>query len=471
MRLLYGLPFVLLTAGLIAMHRAGREGMFMDGLFYAALGRGAADGGHWIVPHLSPQMFQTFFDHPPTYFIYEGGLFSVFGASWVTARLSILPFVLGCFALVWVLVKPAAGRRAAFGAGLMLLACIPFMKWARFPNLDIPLALFGGLALWQAHRALDGGRPRSWLLAGLFFGLALLMKGWFALFVPLAILLYAAWSRTLRELASPWPWLGLLGGLALFALWPLALWTQGRLDGFTQYLEYGLGHSGGEGASRGFRLLETLLTRAPLPLLFALLGVRALIRRGDRRHVGWMLVAWCLAIYLPLQLARAEHRHWLLALYPALAGLAGIGAAAVLPRRVIRGGARIAWIVTPILLIVLAVLPVAQTGHRDRVIYETITLADSLSTPPTAVVCVDACVPTWRFLSAHAFIGTVPGELAESAELGPRTGSQLVLICPPGIAARIDPTYRRYKTYTKPPVEVWLHPALMPAALDGDGEE
>src|SRR5262249_16351132 len=80
------------------------------------------------------------------------------------------------------------GRAAGLAAGFSLLAMPRMFAHAHFAALDTFVALFWTLALFKADAALSSNRPyRRMVVAGVFWGLALLIKihGWFLIPVVL----------------------------------------------------------------------------------------------------------------------------------------------------------------------------------------------------------------------------------------------------------------------------------------------
>jgi 4-amino-4-deoxy-L-arabinose transferase-like glycosyltransferase len=412
----WGLPFLLVLGTLLFFRHASAEGMFVDGTCYAALGRNAAEEGAWLVPTLSPDLFPRFFEHPPTFIAFEGLVFHLLGASWATARLCVLVFALALVAALWTFLRHEVGRRAAFFGALLLMLTWPFLRWCRFPNLDVPTALFSCLCLFDAWRATTRGPPRLWLRAGLFFGLALLVKGIFALHVPLAILLFLLLSGRLSVLRSPRPWLALVLGLALFALWPLALALRGDLDGFRHYLEAAFAKSAGDvGGTNPANYLLTLVTRAGPQLALATGAIVMLRRRGaPPAHPGVLALCGLLAVYLPLEIQGADYAHWLVLAYPHLAMLAGIGAAG-LPARVCRAAARAAWVGSAVGLLLTATVFHRSGTVRNPETVEFLHLSRRVATTPDTLTCVGACVGDWGFVSAVEFTGCAPARLLDRA--------------------------------------------------------
>jgi len=107
-------------------------------------------------------------------------------------------------------------RRAGIEAGFLLNATLLTGAGAVTMTPDTPLLLFWTATLWAMARLVATGRPRFWLLAGGFAGLALCSKySALLLFFGIGAWLLAA-SPVRFWLRRPAPWAGLGVGLALF---------------------------------------------------------------------------------------------------------------------------------------------------------------------------------------------------------------------------------------------------------------
>jgi hypothetical protein len=102
---------------------------------------------------------------------------------------------------------------------------------------DTALALGWALALHESERALNGER-RRWLTAGAAIGLGLLGKYTMVLIGP--VVLWAMWRSDRQALRSPWPYLGAVVALIVFA--PHLIWNAEH-DWLTMRFQLGHGLS------------------------------------------------------------------------------------------------------------------------------------------------------------------------------------------------------------------------------------
>jgi 4-amino-4-deoxy-L-arabinose transferase-like glycosyltransferase len=262
-------------------------------------------------------------------------------------------------ALVYDLVRRRFGRVGGFVAGLALALTPMTVAISRHNNPDALLVLASVAAVWCAVRALEAGRTRWLVLAGVCVGLGFETKMGIALAVVPGIV--AAWLwvapagrgrlRALRQLAASGGAMVLVGGAwpALVELTPAASrpWVAGTTDNrvISLILGYnGLGRVDGQaggpagaqgntfgGATGPLRLLNAALGgQAGWLLGFALVTTMAMVlasrlRRTDPRS-GWLLVvggAFLVSAVLFSFASGIFHPYYVSLLAPFLAALVG----------------------------------------------------------------------------------------------------------------------------------------------------
>ncbi len=279
-------------------------------------------------------------------------------------------------ALVYDLVRRRFGRLGGFVAGLALALTPITVGISRHNNPDALLVLCCVAAVWCAVRALEDGRVRWLVLAGVCVGLGFETKMAVALMVVPGIVaawLWVAPHGRLRAVGE----LG-LGGLAMVLVggaWPALVeltaaadrpWVSGtsnntvwqliseyngagRLDGQTG----GPGGIGGNmfgGGTGPLRLLNSALGgQAGWLLGFALVsGIAVLfasrLRRGDARS-GWLIAVGGSFLVIALVFSEAKgifHPYYVSLLAPFAAALTGAGVAQL------RAGGRQARVLAPV---------------------------------------------------------------------------------------------------------------------------
>lgn len=184
--------------------------------------------GDWVVPRLNGE---PYLKKPPLIYWQTALVYQVFGVSEWTARMLSAFAGIGLSLVVYFWVKGWLGVRTAFLAGLMTVGNILILDKARQAHLDIFLALFTTLTLWQWWKAmgcLREGKPATFpiLLGGIWLALANLYKIPVPfLFVFTALLGTVAWHRRWRWLLR-WEWYVAV----IVSLVPVAIWAKFVVD-------------------------------------------------------------------------------------------------------------------------------------------------------------------------------------------------------------------------------------------------
>jgi 4-amino-4-deoxy-L-arabinose transferase-like glycosyltransferase len=175
---------------------------------------------HW---NYARHLDWSYYDHPPmiAWAIALGRL--VLGDT--PAGVRLVPALLSA-ATAWLLARMARrlyGEAAAtWAVVLFMISPILFIaSGTGFP--DSPAVFFWALALELAGRTLESGRGPLWLGTGAALGAGMLSK-YTTVFLGLSILLFLLWSADHRRwLIRPWPYLGALVALGVFA--PVLGWN------------------------------------------------------------------------------------------------------------------------------------------------------------------------------------------------------------------------------------------------------
>jgi 4-amino-4-deoxy-L-arabinose transferase-like glycosyltransferase len=174
-----------------------QEGMFMDGLWYAAISKNMANGnGSLWAPHFSDTLFPAFYEHPPLVFGIQSLFFRLFGdAFWIERLYSFLTAIITLLLIVsaWKnCIKDSYGSLAWFA--ILSWLSIPMVHWAYANNiLENTMGLFTLLAFIFLVKSIAGER-KSYLWQAVAAGMivcAFLCKGFTGLF-PLSFY-FAHW--------------------------------------------------------------------------------------------------------------------------------------------------------------------------------------------------------------------------------------------------------------------------------------
>ena len=241
--------------------------------------------------------------------------------------------------LVWVFFRFLAerfGLLAATAALGLLLSAPRFFSHLMANVKDFPLMAFFTLTLVVFFRAWEAGSTRGLLASGALWGLALGCKAnaLFLPLVPLAVVAFGglpgAWRGRRARLLVAGLGAGALGALVMVAAWPY-LWADpiGRLIENLRFVT--LRQDTTRPESLAPVLQAILLTTPPVFLALFAVGLVPVLRRAwNRQPHALLLLAWIAAVLCRYLVPRAVNydgvRHFL-ELFPAMAAIAGLGAA------------------------------------------------------------------------------------------------------------------------------------------------
>lgn len=173
---LFGVFLILVSPALLT------QGMFMDGMIYAAVGKNMADGiGSFWHPSFTATCYPDFYEHPPLAMGILSLWYRVFGDSFLIEKIySFSAWLFVAFGMIKI------WRQLGFTNAwipLLILMLFPRIVWAATNNgLENTLAVFLAFALWFYLKSLSG----HWIylvLSGLFIAAGFLTKGPFGLFL------------------------------------------------------------------------------------------------------------------------------------------------------------------------------------------------------------------------------------------------------------------------------------------------
>ena len=384
---------VLLIACLTLGQSSWRRGYFHDGYLYAGLSKSIAENGNWLAPHFAPTFDNQYFDHPPFFLWYQAGFFKLFGASWTTSRISNSILSLAVIAILFSLVRrETQDRWWTFYAGIILALTPPFIKTSNFPNLDCALTLFISISFACAYISSIRGGYRWWIITGISFGISALLKGPPAAVVPAGIVVYLLMAGKIRQLLHPAPWIGLFLGMSMFCIWPLLLAYNGHWEGFLEWYNRQIVGTVVEGRGEAriqpfFYARYLFKTTGPwFPL--AIFGAWKLWKNRKEDTLGVLFLAWLLVVLVPFSLVRHKYNHYLLPLYPALAGLAAYPLARA-PESFRRWSAYSIRPLAVIAVVVFLVFPISVQTRRNKELFQLHDVVQHLPQKPTDWVCLN----------------------------------------------------------------------------------
>ncbi len=252
-------------------------------------------------------------------------------------------------------------------AALLLNATLLLGAGAIITTPDTPLLLFWTATLAALARRQASGDERWWLAAGAAGGLAMDAKyTGLLIFAAAGFSLLADWQGR-AALRRPWPWLGVLVGLALFL--PVLAWNAThhwvsllKQGGRTAHLD--LGHA-------GLHLADLILGQiglaTPLIALVLVIGTIRAIRSGD---AGLRLLALSVilptVIFLEHSLSGVVQGNWPAILYPG-AALAAAGTLDASWRRWLAPALALGFALTSLVYLQVTARPIALPPARDPI--------------------------------------------------------------------------------------------------------
>ncbi len=198
----------------------------------AEIGREMAITGNWAVPMLNEK---PFLEQPPLYYASLALAFKAFGVSDTVARIPSAVFALAGVLAVFFVANLLFGPRIALFSGFILATTGEYFRVAHWVIVDGALACFVLWAMYFFLRGYLANDDRKKLLHYsmfyLFCTFAFYVKGFIGIILPgLAVFVFLAFEKNLRELIRMRFWLGFLIFIAATLPWFIALWQQGGAE-------------------------------------------------------------------------------------------------------------------------------------------------------------------------------------------------------------------------------------------------
>jgi 4-amino-4-deoxy-L-arabinose transferase-like glycosyltransferase len=270
-----------------------------------------------------------YYDHPPmvAYVIRAGTMIA--GDTELGVRLvSILLALPMSYAVYRSAAILFGGARVAATSAILLNVTLMAAVGTLIVTPDAPLLVASSFVLFFLAKVLETGRGAWWLAVGAAVGAALLSK-YTALFFGLAILIWlVAVPKLRRWFISPWPYLGGVVALAVFA--PVILWNRDHQ--WVSFLKQ-FGRARIEDFRPAFiaELIPTQVSFAtPLVFILGVMGLYALALRRAGASASRVLVetmVWTIVAYFVWHSLHARvEANWFAPVYPAFVVAAAVAA-------------------------------------------------------------------------------------------------------------------------------------------------
>lgn len=315
---------------------------------FALAAKAMVESGDWLVPHRGRELYA---EKPPVFMWAQAASYQAV-RNWDVAFL--VPSLLAALGTLWLtydLARRLWGADAALFAAGALFVCVQFGLQAKRAQIDMVLVFLTTLSLWGLLRHLLRGPAWGALCVGaIAAGVGTVTKG--VGFLPLLVLVPWAVARRWPT-ASPvtpggWRWLlvpvGFLAGAAVW-LGPLLTTLAASDDpGLRAYAAELFFKQTGERYTNAWHhirpawyYLQTIATLwLPLALLLPWLAPGWWRQLRDRAPETFVLLGWCLLVFLFFSASPGKREVYVFPILPALC----IAAAPLLPERLARTGPR-----------------------------------------------------------------------------------------------------------------------------------
>ncbi len=270
-----------------------------------------------------------YYDHPPmvAFVIRLGTMIAgdtEFGVRLVSILLA-LPMSFAVFRAGTILF---GGMRVAATATILLNITLMAAVGTLIVTPDSPLLVAASFVLLFCAKVLESGRGVWWLAVGLAVGAALLSKYTAFFFGPAILIWLLSVAKMRRWFASPWPYLGGLVALAVFA--PVILWNADHH--WVSFIKQ-IGRARIADFSPAYiaELIPTQVAFAtPLIFILGAMGLSALLKSRAGASPARALILsmfWTIVVYFIWHSLHARvEANWFAPVYPAFAIAAAVAA-------------------------------------------------------------------------------------------------------------------------------------------------
>jgi hypothetical protein len=220
------------------------------------------------------------------------------------------------------------GQRVAATATILLNVTLMAAVGTLIVTPDAPLLVASSFVLFYLAKVLETGRGAWWLAVGAAVGAALLSKYTAFFFGPAIVIWLVSVPKLRRWLISPWPYLGGLVSLVIFA--PVILWNANHH--WVSFIKQ-MGRARLEDFKPTFigELIPTQIAFAtPLVWILGAMGLYALFTRKAGASAARVLINatfWTIVAYFIWHSLHARvEANWFAPVYPAFAIAAAVAA-------------------------------------------------------------------------------------------------------------------------------------------------
>jgi len=305
----------------------------MDGLFYADISRNMSLGlGSFWKPHLTNNLFNVFYEHPPLAFGLQSLFFKIFGDYLYVERLySILTYILVGYLIVLIWENLTKDKKTGW-IPLFFWIITGNVAWAAANNmLENTMSIFVCLAVLFYFKSAQKNRFLWITLSALSLSLGLLTKGFFCLYIwglPFFIWAFKQ-NKSLLQTSTDTIVLVLVTTLPIAVLYFSSAEAQNyMLTYFTKQVMGSIENV--QTVDTRFAIVQGFFGSILAPLLFAFLILlvarkmkmpKSFIRMNIREFLMFCTIA--LSGVIPIMISLKQRNFYILTVYPLFAiGLA-----------------------------------------------------------------------------------------------------------------------------------------------------
>jgi 4-amino-4-deoxy-L-arabinose transferase-like glycosyltransferase len=303
-----------------------QDGMFLDGVTYAAISKNLANGvGSCWNPHYTQTLYPSFHEHPPLVFMLQSLFFRLFGDGFLTERIYTLFTALLTVAgiiLCWRIIFNDPQTKQLAWVPVMIWLSVPVVTWSYANNLlENTLGVFTLFSVFFILKAMKEKRQILLLPASLLIIAALLSKGLVGLF-PLVTPLAFSILHNSGKILKPF---FILAGYSLILIIGLMMAFPGLQENLMQYFDQQLipALSNEREISAGYRLkiVVDMILELGIPLIIIAFMTFRQFRKheslkpfADRGFLLFLIIALCASV--PLIISLKQRRFYLIPSIP-----------------------------------------------------------------------------------------------------------------------------------------------------------
>lgn len=277
------LPFWIITFGILVilvLPRLMQDGMFMDGVLYAAVAHNLAEGiGSFWHLTLSETMHKNFHEQPPLTFGLQAIFFKIFGSSiYVERGYSFLTLLITAGLISWLwrsIYRNNQKLKAISWLPVIFWITIPICFWSYSNNMEEnTMGIFTLLSVIFIYKALNAGNHQTFLLivASVCSTLAFLCKGFpglFAITLPfIHLICYRSYSFI--KIVGYWLIFCVSVGLIFLILFTISESRNSLIDYLNGRVFHDILYVSNQN-SRFNLIVKLLFVELPLPLLLCII--------------------------------------------------------------------------------------------------------------------------------------------------------------------------------------------------------